>query len=151
MTSTTAVRVRHPAVARARKPLPSNCSAVSGQSAEAFLVGAAAAGNTRLAGEIDVLLDLRAAHGDDALLAALHRAVAFKRWRAADVRSILATGTAAPTPRGPGRALVLDLPTLTPRSLNDYAMTDGQPDPDLDEESTGQDATVTAINRKVTP
>jgi len=104
-----------------------------GPAAEAFLVGAAAAGNTRLATDLDILLDLRAAHGDDALLAALDRAVAFKRWHAADVRSILATGTAAPTPRRPGAALVLDLPTLTPRSLNDYAMTDGQPDPDPDE------------------
>jgi hypothetical protein len=47
--------------------------------AEAFLVGAAAAGNTRLAGDLDILLDLRPAHGDDALLAALGRAVAFSR------------------------------------------------------------------------
>jgi hypothetical protein len=31
---------------------------------------------------------LRAAHGDDAFEAALDRAVAFGRWRAADVRSI---------------------------------------------------------------
>ena len=97
-----------------------------GPAAEAFLVGAAAAGNTRLAGDLGILLDLRAAHGDEALLAALHRAVAFKRWHAADVRSILATGTAAPTPRGPGQALVLDLPGVTARSLADYAVTSDQ-------------------------
>jgi transposase len=100
-----------------------------GPAAVEFLVGAAAAGNTRLSGDIDVLLDLHAAHGTEAFLAAVHRAVVFKRWRAADVRSILAAGAGSPTPRDRGEALILDLPSLTPRSLNDYAMTDGQPDP----------------------
>jgi transposase len=111
-----------------------------GPAAQAFLVGAAAAGNTHLHTDIDTLLELHAAHGDEPLLAALHRAVAFKRWHAADVRSILANtaaGTAAPTPRGPGQALVLDLPTLTPRSLNDYAITAGDPDPDLNDTDPG--------------
>jgi hypothetical protein len=69
-----------------------------GQDAEAFLVGAAAIGDTRLAAELDILLALGAAHGHDALMAALRRAVAFGRFRAADVRSILAAGTAAPQP-----------------------------------------------------
>ena len=50
--------------------------------------------------------------------------------RAADVRSILAAGSTAPNPRPAGQALVLDLPTLTPRSLNDYAITAANPDPD---------------------
>ena len=106
-----------------------------GPAAVQFLVGSAAAGNTRLSGDIDVLLDLHAAHGKDTFLAAVHRAVVFKRWRAADVRSILAAGAGSPTPRDRGQALVLDLPSLTPRSLSDYAMTAGQPDPsdeDLD-------------------
>jgi len=94
-----------------------------GPAAAEFLIGAAAAGNTRLSGDLDVLLDLHAAHGDEAFLAALHRAVVFKRWRAADVRSILAAGAGSPTPRDRGEALVLDLPSLTPRSLNDYAIT----------------------------
>jgi transposase len=94
-----------------------------GPAAAEFLIGAAAAGNTRLSGDLDVLLDLHAAHGDEAFLAALHRAVVFKRWRAADVRSILAAGAGSPTPRNRGEALVLDLPSLTPRSLNDYAIT----------------------------
>jgi transposase len=100
-----------------------------GPAAVEFLVGAAAAGNTRLSGDIDVLLDLHAAHGQDAFLAAVHRAVVFKRWRAADVRSILAAGAGSPTPRDRGEALILDLPSLTPRSLNDYAMTAAQPEP----------------------
>ena len=100
-----------------------------GPAAAEFLIGAAAAGNTRLSGDIDVLLDLHAAHGDEAFLAAVHRAVMFKRWRAADVRSILAAGAGSPTPRDAGHALILDLPSHAPRSLNDYAMTAGNPDP----------------------
>jgi hypothetical protein len=55
---------------------------------EAFLTGATAAGNTRLGSELGDLLALDAAHGRDALLAALGRATAFRRWRAEDVHSI---------------------------------------------------------------
>ena len=72
-----------------------------GPAAEAFLVGAAAAGNTRLGPELEILLGLWAAHGEAALLAALRRAVAFGRLRAADVRSILAAGTGARSPARP--------------------------------------------------
>lgn len=94
-----------------------------GEVAEAFLVGAAAIGNTRLGAELDILLGLGAAHGEAALVAALRRAVAFKRFRAADVRSILAAGTAAPQPRPAGDALVLDLPSAPMRSLDTYKIT----------------------------
>jgi hypothetical protein len=94
-----------------------------GQDAEAFLVGAAAIGNTRLGAELEILLGLGAAHGEQALVAALRRAVAFKRFRAADVRSILAAGTGAPQPRPAGDALVLDLPTAPTRSLDAYKIT----------------------------
>jgi len=55
-----------------------------GADAEAFLVGAAAIGNTRLGSELEILLALGAAHGTDALIAALRRAVAFRRFHAAD-------------------------------------------------------------------
>jgi hypothetical protein len=91
-----------------------------GDDAEAFLVGAAAIGNTRLASELEILLGLGAAHGTDALLAALHRAVAFRRFRATDVRSILAAGTGTPQPRPAGDALILDLPVAPTRSLDAY-------------------------------
>ena len=91
-----------------------------GEDAEAFLVGAAAIGNTRLGSELEILLALGAAHGDDALLAALRRAVAFKRFRATDVRSILAAGAGTPQPRPAGDALILDLPTAPTRSLDAY-------------------------------
>jgi transposase len=91
-----------------------------GGDAQAFLVGAAAIGNTRLGSELEILLALGAAHGEAALVAALHRAVAFRRFRAADVRSILAAGTGTPQPRPAGDALVLDLPVAPTRSLDAY-------------------------------
>lgn len=94
-----------------------------GEDAEQFLVGAAAIGNTRLKSELDVLLGLGAAHGEQALVEALRRAVAFRRFRAADVRSILAAGTGTPQPRPAGDALVLDLPTAPTRSLDAYKIT----------------------------
>lgn len=96
-----------------------------GPVAQEFLTGAAAAGVANLAREIRQILTLHAAHGPDALHAALARAVEFGRWRADDVRSILAAGGAAPTPRPAGRALVLTLPsalTAPTRSLADYAI-----------------------------
>ena len=94
-----------------------------GEDAEAFLVGAAAIGNTRLGSELEILLALGAAHGSDALLAALHRAVAFRRFRAADVRSILAAGVGTQQPRSAGDALILDLPVAPTRSLDAYKIT----------------------------
>jgi len=97
-----------------------------GPVAEAFITGAAAAGNTRLGSELAELNTLRAAHGDEAFTTALARAVAFGRWRASDVRSILAAGAATPEPRPAGDALVLELPSVSVRSLADYAI-GGQP------------------------
>lgn len=93
-----------------------------GGDAEAFLVGAAAIGNTRLGSELEILLALGAAHGTDMLVAALHRAVAFRRFRAADVRSILAAGAGTPQPRPAGEALILDLPVAPMRSLEAYTV-----------------------------
>jgi transposase len=92
-----------------------------GDPAAAFLAGAAAAGVCTLAREISQILTLQAAHGDTALVAALERAVEFRRWRADDVRSILAAGGAAPAPRPAGEALVLTLPAVPVRPLSDYA------------------------------
>ena len=91
-----------------------------GEDAHAFLVGAAAIGNTRLGSELEILLALGAAHGDQPLVEALRRAVAFRRFRAADVRSILAAGAGTPQPRPAGDALILDLPTAPTRSLDAY-------------------------------
>jgi len=88
---------------------------------EAFLKGAAAAGVTKLGSELDVIVGLERAHGRAALIAALERAVAFGRWRAGDVRSILEAGRGVPRPTRPGEALVIDLPQVPTRSLADYA------------------------------
>ena len=93
-----------------------------GPTAEAFITGAAAAGNTRLGPELAELNTLRAAHGEQAFAAALDRAVAFGRWRAADVRSILAAGPGTADPRPAGDALVLELPAVPVRPLSDYAI-----------------------------
>jgi hypothetical protein len=46
------------------------------------------------------------------LLAALERAVAFGRWHAADVRSILAAGAGVVRPREAGDALVIELHSM---------------------------------------
>ncbi|MBK5248665.1 MAG: hypothetical protein JJE50_04400, partial [Actinomycetales bacterium] len=45
-------------------------------------------------------------HVPTVFLAVLGRAVAFRRWRASDVRSILAAGTGTPDPAVTGQALV---------------------------------------------
>lgn len=91
-----------------------------GDAAEAFLTGAAAAGITKLGGEIAQVNTLTAAHGEQAVTAALRRAVAFRRWRAVDVASILAAGSGVATPRAAGEALILDLPVAPTRSLDAY-------------------------------
>lgn len=93
-----------------------------GPVAEAFIKGAAAAGMTTLAGDLDELGLLRAAHGTDALIGALERAVAFGRFRAHDVSSILAAGKGVARPSRPGDALVVALPFVPTRSLADYAI-----------------------------
>jgi hypothetical protein len=100
-----------------------------GPVAEAFLTGAASAGVTKLTGEIAEILTLQAAHGTAPLLAALERAVAFSRWRAADVRSILATNGQAPSPRTAGDAfeqgVVLTQPKVPTLSLDAYRIDGG--------------------------
>ena len=105
--------------ARPRTPAEREFLAL-GPVAEQFLTGAAAAGVTKLGTEIAEILTLSAAHGAQPLLAALERAVAFGRWRAADVRSILATNGHAPRPTAAGQALVLTLPSVPTRSLDAY-------------------------------
>jgi len=113
-----------PAPQRAVRPktLAERAFCALGPTAEAFITGAAAAGNTRLGPELAELNTLAAAHGQQPFLDALARAVAFGRWRAADVRSILAAGTGTPQPTTAGDALVLELPRVPTRSLSDYAL-----------------------------
>ena len=104
----------------ARRPRRRRRSSRSARPPGQFLTGSAASGNTKLAADLDELAALRAAHGDQALTAALERAVAFRRWRAADVRSILAAGAGTPQPRPAGDALVIELPKVPVRPLSAY-------------------------------
>jgi hypothetical protein len=109
--------------ARAKTPAEAEFLAL-GPVAEQFLVGAAAVGVTKLGTEIAEILTLRAAHGTEALMMALERAVTFGRWRAADVRSILATNGHAARLTAAGQAfdtgVVLMLPSVSTRSLDAY-------------------------------
>ncbi|MBD3147057.1 IS21 family transposase [Microbispora bryophytorum] len=93
-----------------------------GPAAETWLTGSAASGNTRLAADLVELAALQVCHGEQALLAALERASRFRRWRAEDVRSILAAGPGTPQPTAAGQALVLELPAVPTRSLTDYTL-----------------------------
>jgi transposase len=93
-----------------------------GPVAEAFLRTAAASGATKLPAELGPIADLERAHGRVALVAALERALAFRRFRAADVRSILAQGGAVPRITAPGESLGIDLPAVPVRPLAAYAM-----------------------------
>jgi len=95
-----------------------------GPAAEAFIKAAAAAGITSLASDLDELAGLEAAHGREPLIAALERAVAFGRFRAHDVRSILEAGTGVARPTRPGDALIVDLPAVATRPLSVYAIGD---------------------------
>ena len=81
-----------------------------GPVADAFIKGAAAHGMTGLARDLEELSQLEAIHGRAPVIAALERAVAFGRFRAADVVSILDAGHGAPRPTRPGEALIVELP-----------------------------------------
>ena len=117
-----------PAPQRAPRPRTAAERAVCalGDVGVAFITGAAAAGVSTLAGELEAIAALEAAHGREALVAALERAVAFGRWRVADVRSILAAGAGVARPSRPGEALIVDLPVVAVRPLSDYAPSEAQ-------------------------
>lgn len=97
-----------------------------GPVAEAFLRAAAASGTSRLAHELTGIVALQAAYGRDAVIAALERALAFRRFGAADVRAILLAGTGTPAVRPPGERLALELPAVPVRPLAAYALEKGR-------------------------
>ena len=107
--------------ARARTDLEREFLAL-GEPAEAFIRAGAAAGMTMLPKEIaTIVTDLLPAHQPDAVAKALTRATRFGRFRAADVRAILAIGPAAPEPAPAGNSVVVvDLPSAHVRSLDAY-------------------------------
>jgi transposase len=93
-----------------------------GPSAEAFLRAAAAAGTSRLAGELADIVSLERSWGREALVAALARALEFRRFRAQDVRSILAANGAVPRPTAQGSPLQLVVPEVPVRPLSAYSL-----------------------------
>lgn len=116
-------RPQRPPVRALRPRTPAEIAFLDlGPIAVAFLRGAAAAGATRLPAELSLIADLERAHGRDALLAALERAVTFHRFGAGDVRSILAAGTGVQTLREPGAQLAIELPAVPVRPLAAYAL-----------------------------
>jgi len=86
-----------------------------GPVAAPFLRAAAAAATPRLAAELAAIVDLERSHGREALVAALERALANRRFRAADVRAILAAGPGVPGYREPGRPLSIEAPVVPVR------------------------------------
>ena len=95
-----------------------------GEQAEAFLRAAAAAGTTRLPAHLAEITALEVAHGRDQLVAALARAVEFRRFTADDVRRILAAGTNAPKTVAAGQELAAVLPLVPTRGLDAYRAAD---------------------------
>jgi hypothetical protein len=76
---------------------------------------------TMLPKEIEIIVaELLPAHGEIAVTRALERAVRFSRFRADDVRSILAIGPAAPEPAPAGDQVIVDLPVVEQRGLAAY-------------------------------
>ncbi len=83
---------------------------------------AAAAGTSRLAAELADIVTLEASWGRQPLLDALERATRFRRFKADDLRDILAPGPQAPNPTAPGQPLRLALPQAPTRSLAEYSL-----------------------------
>lgn len=93
-----------------------------GPAAEDFLRAAAAAGTPRLATELEQLNRLAASWGHGAVGDALGRALAFRRFTAADVASILEAGEGVPTRVEPGKPIRIDAPEVPMRQLSEYAL-----------------------------
>jgi hypothetical protein len=116
-------RAATPPVRAIRPRTPAELAFIGlGPVAEGFLRAAAASGTPRLAGEIADIVALEAAYGRDALVAALERGLAYRRFRAADLRAILAAGPGVPRHREPGERLTVSLPAVPVRSLAAYAL-----------------------------
>ncbi len=92
-----------------------------GEVAEQFIREGAAAGVATLGREIiEIVSELIPAHGVEAVTKALARSVKFKRYRATDIRSILAIGPAPQEPASAGADVVVELPVAEIRSLDAY-------------------------------
>ena len=94
-----------------------------GEDAAQFIRDGAAAGVTTLPKEIiEIVTEILPAHDKAAVIKAIARATRFGRFRAGDIRSILAIGSAAPEPVPAGENIVVALPASEVRSLDAYRM-----------------------------
>ncbi len=107
---------------RARTDAERECLAL-GQPAEEFIRHGGAAGSTMLPKEIIEIVDeLLPAHGPELVAKAVARATRFARFKAAELRSILAIGTALPEPPTGGLNVIVELPAAEVRSFDAYRM-----------------------------
>lgn len=115
---------RAPVPARAIRPrTPAEVAFLGlGPAASAFLRAAAASGMPRLAGEIADIVALEGPYGREALAAAIERGLAYRRFRATDVRSILAAGAGIQRVREAGEPLAIEVPAVPVRPLGAYAL-----------------------------
>jgi transposase len=90
--------------------------------AEEFLRAAAAAGTSHLERELSQILALEPVWGKAALVAALERALAFHRYKASDVASILAAAGGLPHVVRAGAALAEAVAAVPTRPLSAYAL-----------------------------
>lgn len=93
-----------------------------GEVAEEFLRAAAAASSPRLAYEVGEIVELIPAWGKSAVMDALSRAVRFRRYKAADIASILEAGRGVQETVEEGSVLDLRLPAVSLRPLSEYAI-----------------------------
>ena len=92
-----------------------------GETAAAFVQAGAAGGVTTLPKEIiEIVAEILPAHDEAAVIRAIARATKFGRFRAADIRSILAIGPAGQDPVPAGENVIVALPTSEVRSLDAY-------------------------------
>ena len=113
-----------PAPRRAVRPKTQaeNAFCALGPVAETFIKAAAGAGMTKLGSSSPSSPRWKRPTVATRSIAALERAIAFGRFRAADVRSILAAGAGVARPTRPGEALIVALPVVGTRPLSDYAI-----------------------------
>lgn len=94
-----------------------------GPAAEAWLRAAAAGGVPGLKAQLDDILSLVRAHGEETVVSALERAVAFRRFASGDLRSIIAATAHPPAKDHDVQQLPLDgLPKVPVRDIADYRM-----------------------------
>lgn len=95
-----------------------------GPVAEDFLRAAAAAGTNKLPGELAGIVELAGAYGRDQVVAALERGLMFRRFTAADIRSILQAGIGVAQAVDEGPPVDHGLPQVAVRDLSAYAITE---------------------------